>query len=230
MSKPLTRLLKKEADVKRDWDEAADQAVADIKEAFSHSLVMAQFDPTKDLLVQTDASNFALGAVLCHVEGEGADRKEYPIMFASKTLNKQQMNYSVTEKECLAVEWALDQFRSMLIGKPFQLETDHSALRQLLTTKDPSGRIARWVIKLQEYDMEVFHRKGRIHRNADYLSRDAAMDADGNLLIKTLQIASISEGKKVDPAVMTRLWDEVCWEDIREQSGSKKLEVGSKRL
>ena len=108
MSKPLTRLLKKEADVKRDWDEAADQAVADIKEAFSHSLVMAQFDPTKDLLVQTDASNFALGAVLCHVEGEGADRKEYPIMFASKTLNKQQMNYSVTEKECLAVVWALD--------------------------------------------------------------------------------------------------------------------------
>ena len=83
MSKPLTRLLKKEADVKRDWDEAADEAVADIKEAFSHSLVMARFDPTKDLLVQTDASNFALGAVLCHVVGEGADRKEYPIMFAS---------------------------------------------------------------------------------------------------------------------------------------------------
>mmetsp|Transcript_8488 Transcript_8488/g.11210 ORF Transcript_8488/g.11210 Transcript_8488/m.11210 type:complete len:116 (+) Transcript_8488:299-646(+) len=95
-------------------------------------------------------------------------------MFSSKTLNKHQMNYSVTEKECLAVVWAVDQFRAMLPGKRFVLETDHSPLRQLLTTKDPSGRIARWVLKLQEYDIEVKYRPGVIHQNADYMSREAA--------------------------------------------------------
>ena len=119
ISKPLTRMLKKDVDVKSEWGEDQDKAVAELKEALSGDLVLQRFDPSRPVLVQTDASDFAVGAVISHYEGGGADRKEYPIMFASKTLNKHQVNYSVTEKECLAVVWALDQFRPMILGKQF---------------------------------------------------------------------------------------------------------------
>ena len=87
----------------------------------------------------------------------------------------------------MAVVWALDQFRTMILGKTFLLETDHTALRQLLTTKDPLGRIARWVLKLQEYDMEVSY------RNADYMSREATIGAP---LVNLVQISSSTPGKK----------------------------------
>ena len=68
-------------------------------------------------------------------------------------------------------------------------------------------------MKLQEYDMEVFHRKGRIHRNADYMSREAATDSDCNVIVKTISLLA----ERTDSQVLGKLWDEVCWEDINEQ-------------
>ena len=96
---------------------------------------------------------------------------ERPICYASKTLDRAQANYTVTEKKCLAVVWATELFRTLLLGIPFTLETDHSALKQILTTKDSSGRLARWALKLQEYDMKVLYRKGSLQGNADFFSR-----------------------------------------------------------
>ena len=125
MAKPLYLLLKKDADPSRDWGSEQDLAVEKLKEAFSSDLVLTKFDPPLPVLVQTDASNFALGAIISHFEIINGKRIERPILFASKTLNKHQLNYSVTEKECLAVVWAMDQFRTMLLGKRFTLETDH---------------------------------------------------------------------------------------------------------
>jgi len=86
-------------------------------------------------------------------------------------LEKAKINYSVTEKECLAVVWSTEWFVTMLLGHQFTLHTDHSALRNLLTNKVAQGRLAWWSIKLQEFDMEVQHRKGMDHINADFLSR-----------------------------------------------------------
>ena len=67
--------------------------------------------------------------------------------------------------------WATELFRTLLLGIPFTLETDHSALKQILTTKDSAGRLARWALKLQEYDMKVLYRKGSLQTNADFFSR-----------------------------------------------------------
>ncbi|CAM9668787.1 unnamed protein product, partial [Heterosigma akashiwo] len=174
---PLTALLKKDVNVPQAWGEAQDKAVELIKMAFSKpGLVLARFDPSKPILLQTDASAVALGAVISHyeVDQNGKRTNERPICFSSKGMNKHQLNYSVTEKEGLAVVWATDLYRSMLVGRHFILETDHSALRQLLTTRDPAGRLCRWMLKLQELDMDIFHKKGRDHIPADFMTRDGA--------------------------------------------------------
>ncbi|CAM9982068.1 unnamed protein product, partial [Heterosigma akashiwo] len=174
---PLTALLKKDVKFPQAWGEAQDKAVELIKMAFSKpGLVLARFDPSKPILLQTDASAVALGAVISHyeVDQNGKRTNERPICFSSKGMNKHQLNYSVTEKEGLAVVWATDLYRSMLVGRHFILETDHSALRQLLTTRDPAGRLCRWMLKLQELDMDIFHKKGRDHIPADFMTRDGA--------------------------------------------------------
>ncbi|CAM9676515.1 unnamed protein product [Heterosigma akashiwo] len=173
MAAPLTKLLKKEYEKKIEqvWGEDQDRAVQLIKDAFGREdgLLLAKFDPDKPVLLQTDASDVAMGAVLSHYSfDEQGNRIEQPIVHASKCLNIHQKRYSTTEKEGLAVVWAVDLFKSMLIGKNFTVETDHSALRQLLTTKDPSGRLARWVLKLQQYDIDVLYSPGSKHINADF--------------------------------------------------------------
>ncbi|CAM9885969.1 unnamed protein product, partial [Heterosigma akashiwo] len=114
-----------------------------------------------------------MGAVISHYTiDEHGKRIETPITFASKTLDKHQKNYSVTEKEGLAVVWACELFRSMLLGRNFILETDHRPCVNYSQRKDPSGRLARWVLKLQQFDVEVIHRSGSKHQNADWCSRE----------------------------------------------------------
>ncbi|CAM9910381.1 unnamed protein product [Heterosigma akashiwo] len=176
MAAPLTKLLKKEYEKKIEqvWGEDQDRAVQLIKDDLERgrTIVGQVRIPDKPVLLQTDASDVAMGAVLSHYSfDEQGNRIEQPIVHASKCLNIHQKRYSTTEKEGLAVVWAVDLFKSMLIGKNFTVETDHSALRQLLTTKDPSGRLARWVLKLQQYDIDVLYRPGSKHINADFLSK-----------------------------------------------------------
>jgi hypothetical protein len=166
LSQPLTKLLRKENSIS-EWGPEQDQAVVKIKSSFLEPPLLSHFDPSLPTLLHTDASNYAVGAVLSQLH----DGVERPVCYASKTLDRAQTNYTVTEKECLAVVWATELFRTLLLGTPFTLETDHSALKQILTTKDSAGRLARWALKLQEYDMEVLYRKGTCQGNADFFSR-----------------------------------------------------------
>ena len=85
------------------------------------------------------------------------------------------MQYAITEKECLAVVYAVKQFRNYIYGTKFQIVTDHSALAWLMSFKDPTARLARWAIYLQEYEFEIIHRKGSAHTNVDTLSRPVLM-------------------------------------------------------
>ena len=113
------------------------------------------------------ASDQGLGPVLPQIQ-EG---KERVIGYASRALRKSERNYSTIEKEALGIVWAVAHFRQYLYGQRFILITDHQPLTWLKSFKEPKGRIARWILQLEEYDWEVRHRPGKLHANADALSR-----------------------------------------------------------
>ena len=124
-------------------------------------------DFSNDFILDTDASEYGLGAVLSQ-EVNGCEKV---VAYASRVLNKAERKYSVTRKELLAVVTFAKHFRSYLLGRRFVLRTDHSALQWLYSFKEPEGQTARWLEMLQEFDFEVIHRRGRDHGNADALSR-----------------------------------------------------------
>ncbi|RVW79467.1 Retrovirus-related Pol polyprotein from transposon 17.6 [Vitis vinifera] len=117
--------------------------------------------------VMCDASDLAMGAVL----GQREDGKPYVIYYASKTLNEAQRNYTTTEKELLAVVFALDKFRAYLVGSFIVVFTDHSALKYLLTKQDAKARLIRWILLLQEFNLQIRDKKGVENVVADHLSR-----------------------------------------------------------
>ncbi|KAK8640169.1 hypothetical protein V6N13_007928 [Hibiscus sabdariffa] len=114
-----------------------------------------------------DASDYAVGAVL----GQRKGKIFHPTYYASKTLNDAQVNYTTTEKELLAVIFAFDKFRSYLLGTKVTVFTDHSAIKYLLSKKDAKPRLIRWILLLQEFDVEIIDKKGTENQVADHLSR-----------------------------------------------------------
>ena len=162
---PLVKLLRK--DQKWEWKEEQQEAFEKLKRALTEAPVLARPDFTKPFKVQTDASNFAIGAVLTQESEDG----EHPIIYISRVLNAAERNYSVTEKELLGVIWAIKKFRPYIEGYKFEVVTDHSALKWLNKFKDPTGRLARWALELQQWDFEITHRKGKYHNVPDFLSR-----------------------------------------------------------
>ncbi|KAM0956165.1 hypothetical protein ACFX2A_024974 [Malus domestica] len=114
-----------------------------------------------------DASDYAIGAVL----GQMRNKQPHVIHYASRTLNDAQLNYSTTEKELLAVVFALDKFRSYLLGTKVIVYSDHAALKYLLTKKEAKPRLIRWMLLLQEFNIEIRDKKGSENVMADHLSR-----------------------------------------------------------
>jgi hypothetical protein len=117
--------------------------------------------------IMCDASDFAIRAVL----GQHIDKLPHVIYYASRTLNDAQLNYFTIEKELLAVVFALDKFRSYLLGYKIIIYSDHSRLKYLFSKKDAKSCLIRLILLLQEFDIEIWDKKGFKNVGANHLSR-----------------------------------------------------------
>ena len=129
---------------------------------------MAFPDCTKPFILDTDASDIGIGAVLSQFDVNGRERVN---AYASRTLSKPERRYCVTIKELLSVVTFIRYFRSFLLRQKFTLRTDHGSLTWLSKFKQPKGQLARWIEKLQQYNFDIVHRPGKQPSNADALSR-----------------------------------------------------------
>jgi len=110
------------------------------------------------------------------VLSQGPIGQDRPLAYASRILCKAEQNYNTTEKELLAIVWAVKYFRSYLYGTKFKIITDHRPLVWLFNVMDPGSRLIRWRLKLEEYDYEIIHKTGKGNTNADALSRNPIPD------------------------------------------------------
>ncbi len=125
-------------------------------------------DPSEPFILQTDASERGLGAVLSQEDTEGFD---HPVAFIRRKLLPREQNYAAVEKECLAIVWALKVFHTHLYGQSFKIQTDHEPMTWLHRTKGTNARLIRWSLAIQPYHFSLVHRKGPANGNADGLSR-----------------------------------------------------------
>ena len=165
IAKPLHRLT--ENNRKFHWTEECPAAFTTLKGCLVESPILAYLDPALPFILDTDASDFAIGAVPSQVQN-GVER---PIAYGSRTLDKGQRQYCVTRKELLAIVYFVKHFRHYLYGSQFLLRTDHGALRLIFQFKDPQVQVARWLEVLGTYTFEIQHRPGVLHGNADGVSR-----------------------------------------------------------
>jgi len=162
---PLTQLTKKNSTFM--WNDDLQRSFDELRHALSTAPVLDHAQSDCPLILDTDASAYALGGVLSQV----VDGQERVIAYASQTLSKSQKNYCTTHRELLAVVQFTKHFRHYLWGRHFLVRTDHSSLRWLMNYNDADGMVARWLTKLQEFDFTIEHRPGAKHLNADGLSR-----------------------------------------------------------
>jgi transposase InsO family protein len=179
-----------------EWNDEADKSFKEIKVRLSTAPILASPDFSQPFIIQCDASNYAAGYCLY----QEVDGIEHPIAYGSKTFNKCQRNYTVTERECLAVIFGIEKFRPYVEGTRFTIITDHYSLLWLDRLKDPTGRLARWAVKLSQYNYEIKHRKGSLHVVPDFLSRIETNLIDVSSIIPDDYYQEMSDNVKVFPS------------------------------
>lgn len=148
------------------WDDKCQNALNLLKSCTAPILLLPDFE--RPFAVHTDACDVGLGAALVQCDSEGPERA---VAFASRTLHSSERAYSTSEKECLGVIWALGHFRPYFEGSHVKVVTDHNSLRWL-SRPSPFGRLARWCLRLQDFDFEVIHKPGISNSVPDALSRN----------------------------------------------------------
>ncbi|GFS75294.1 transposon Tf2-9 polyprotein [Trichonephila clavipes] len=174
ISRPLSYLTKKK--VKWQWGFDQQNAFQTLKNSLTTPPVLKQADGTKPYIIRTDASNYALGAVL--LQEEGSD--EHPIEYASRLLTPAERNYFTTEREALAVVWALKKFRGYIEGTEITVASDHQPLKWLLNLKSTTERLARWALEIQSFNLKVQYIPGKANVVADMcvLSRPVTQEEE----------------------------------------------------
>ncbi|XP_026022288.1 uncharacterized protein LOC113021785 [Astatotilapia calliptera] len=165
IAEPLHNLTKKNAHFQ--WHAEHQAAFDKLKCRLTSAPVLRYPLDHGEMTLDTDASDTGIGAVLSQMQ-QGVERV---LAYGSRKLSRTEQNYCTTRRELLAVVDFTSHFRQYLLGRPFKVRTDHSSLRWLTKMKEPEGQLARWLEKLAEYNFEIIHRPGRVHTNADSLSR-----------------------------------------------------------
>jgi hypothetical protein len=164
ITKPLTHLLQKDVDF--DFDEKCLAAFRTLKSALVSAPII-QPPESQPFEIMHEASDYAVGAVL----GQRKEGRVHTVYYTSKTLNEAQLNYATTEKELLAVVFAFQKFRSYIVNSKVIVYTDHAAIKYLLAKKDAKPLLIRWILLLQEFDVEICDKKGVENVVAGHLSR-----------------------------------------------------------
>ncbi|PFX15398.1 Retrovirus-related Pol polyprotein from transposon opus [Stylophora pistillata] len=166
-----------------------------LKRALVSAPILAYPNFKEPFLLFVDASSTGIGFTLAQVQ----DGKEVAIAFNGRGLSSAERNYSTTEREALALIEGIKKFQPYLQSRQFTVVTDHSSLRWLMNVKDASGRLARWALLLQQYDFEIVHRPGKMHGNADSLSRRPYDTRECNSIQKDEpQVAKVRELQRRD--------------------------------
>ena len=166
VARPLHILTQK--NVQFNWTMECQKAFDTLKKLLTQAPLLAYPDFTQPFMLETDASVEGLGAVLAQ---QKPDLSVHPIAYASRTLLSHERNYGTSELEGLGVVWAVKIFPHYLYGHECHVYTDHEALKALIHTPHPSGKLACWGLALQELDLQIHYRPGKQNANADVLSR-----------------------------------------------------------
>ncbi|GKC14070.1 reverse transcriptase domain-containing protein [Tanacetum coccineum] len=165
IAQPITKLLEK--DTPFEFNDECQKIFELLKEKLTCAPVIVSPNRNLPFELMCDASDFAVGAVLGQKDGKNF----HPLYFASKTLNSAQQKYTITKKELMAIVFAFDKFRSYLILSKTIVHTDHSALKHIFKKQDEKPRLIRWILLLQEFDIEIKDKKGIENVVVDHLSR-----------------------------------------------------------
>ena len=165
ITRPLCRLLEK--DTKFNFDDSCKDAFEEIKIRLVQAPIMAAPGWDQEFEVMCDASYLEMGAVL----GQRKEKIFRAIYYASRTFNEAQENYSTTKKEMLAIVFACEKFRPYILGSHVIVHTDHVAIKYLMSKREAKPRLIRWVLLLEEFDLEIKDKKGCENVISDHLSR-----------------------------------------------------------
>ena len=163
---PLYRLLKKDMPFK--WGQEEQTGFETLRYCLMSDPILVYPNFNDVFIVESDASNKGIGGVIAQKQEDGRLK---PILFASRTLNKAEANYSTTDKEALALVWMLKRHRYLLYGYKIHCYTDHKPLLGVFANTLPEGRLGRWALTIQAYAVKFFYKEGKFNLISDSLSR-----------------------------------------------------------
>ena len=168
IAKPLVNLTK--TNVPFSFNQACTEAFQELKDKLTSASLLRHYNMDLPTMVETDASDGVVAGILSQ---QHSDTEWYPVAYFSKTMAPAECNYEIHDKEMLAIIRSLEQWRPELEGthSQFQIYTDHKALEYFMTTKQLTGRQARWAEALSEYYFTIMYRSGKQNTKADALTR-----------------------------------------------------------